>query len=343
MTTWTLETEGHMILVEVTGKASAWPVYDAPDLLEPAGKSAARAGVQIWKRYRFKRNHFAKYLGQSIRAIANTGAATGTGGYARDFTNLQWPEVPFGAEQRLFGKLTDMVAAFAVEWADRPDAEPLPVSAATVYLRVRKHGTALRIGPETLSIGFRASVIDRAADVLDLLALVDRALTRARRHVVIVAGHRLGGDLSRMAALSSVPMRGAAGSWRGARGRHRHGGTHSQGRPGHADSSAASSAARHPGLLRQRGPHGPGPLPRGRAHSGGVRRPLPMGGCLPHRRRHRPGRAGRAHRRRQRNGGRQHGRAAGHAHRDVAGANVGGRQRQRPVKRGVPGGVFACV
>ncbi|MFC7279632.1 radical SAM protein, partial [Paractinoplanes rhizophilus] len=34
MTCWTPQTEGHMILVEVTGKASAWPVYDAPDLLE---------------------------------------------------------------------------------------------------------------------------------------------------------------------------------------------------------------------------------------------------------------------------------------------------------------------
>jgi hypothetical protein len=129
----------------------------------------------------------------------------------RDFTNLQWPESPFGAEQRPFGKHTDMLAAFAVEWADRPDAEPLPVGAATVYLRVRKHGTALHICPGTLSIGFRASIIDRAADVPDLLALVDRALTRARRHAVIVAGHRLDGDLRRLAALSSVPMRGAAG------------------------------------------------------------------------------------------------------------------------------------
>ena len=37
MTCWTAETEGHMILVEVTGQASAWPVYDRPDLLEPLG------------------------------------------------------------------------------------------------------------------------------------------------------------------------------------------------------------------------------------------------------------------------------------------------------------------
>lgn len=129
----------------------------------------------------------------------------------REVTNLQWPEAPFGAERRPFGKHTDMLAAFAVEWADRPDAEPLPVGAATVYLRVRKHSSALDIGPDTLPIGFRAAVIDNAADVPDLLALVDRALTRARRHAVIVAGHRLDSDLNRMTALSSVPMRGAAG------------------------------------------------------------------------------------------------------------------------------------
>jgi hypothetical protein len=129
----------------------------------------------------------------------------------RDFTNLQWPEAPFGGEQRPFGKRAGTVAAFAVDLADRPDADPLPVGAATVYLRVRKHGSALDIGPDTLSIGFRATVIDYAADVLDLLALVDRALTRARRHAVIVAGHRFEGDLSRMTLLSSVPMRGAAG------------------------------------------------------------------------------------------------------------------------------------
>ena len=79
MTTWTPDTEGHMILVEVTGKASAWPVYDAPDLLEPLGNVREEPVTEIWKRYRFKRNHFAKYLGKSIRTVANA-AAPGPGG-----------------------------------------------------------------------------------------------------------------------------------------------------------------------------------------------------------------------------------------------------------------------
>jgi hypothetical protein len=72
-TCWTAETEGHMIPVEVTGKASAWPVYDAPDLLEPLGDLLSEPITEIWKRYRFKRNHFAKYLGASIRTVGHAG------------------------------------------------------------------------------------------------------------------------------------------------------------------------------------------------------------------------------------------------------------------------------
>ncbi|ROO51798.1 radical SAM family protein [Micromonospora sp. Llam0] len=79
MTCWTPETEGHMILVEVTGKASAWPVYDAPDLLEPLGNVLTEPVTEIWKRYRYKRNHFAKYLGASIRTAANAGAPASDG------------------------------------------------------------------------------------------------------------------------------------------------------------------------------------------------------------------------------------------------------------------------
>jgi hypothetical protein len=129
----------------------------------------------------------------------------------RDVTNLQWPEAPFGADQRPFGHRTDMLAAFAVEWADRLDAEPLPVAAATAYLRVRKHGNPYDIHPGTLSIGFRATAIDEPRDVPDLLAVVDRAFTRARRHATILAGHRLDQDLIRMTILSPVPLRGVAG------------------------------------------------------------------------------------------------------------------------------------
>jgi MoaA/NifB/PqqE/SkfB family radical SAM enzyme len=82
MTTWSPDTEGHMILVEVTGKASAWPVYDAPDLLEPIGNLLEEPVTEAWKRYRFKRNHFAKYLGHSIRTVANASTPATSGGHA---------------------------------------------------------------------------------------------------------------------------------------------------------------------------------------------------------------------------------------------------------------------
>lgn len=141
----------------------------------------------------------------------------------RDYTNLQWPEAPFGAEQRPFGRPWDMLAAFAIDWADGASGlREVPVVAATVYLRVRRHGSAYDISGDTLQIGFRATVLDHVAETPDLLAVTDRALTRARRHAVILAGHALGQGLARMTLLSTVPLRGAAG-WprRGPTGRSR--------------------------------------------------------------------------------------------------------------------------
>ncbi|KPM56953.1 radical SAM protein [Frankia sp. R43] len=69
LTSWTPDTEGHMIVVSPRGLASAWPVYDAPDLLEPLGNLLDEPITAIWKRYRFRRNHYAKYLGRSIRTL----------------------------------------------------------------------------------------------------------------------------------------------------------------------------------------------------------------------------------------------------------------------------------
>jgi MoaA/NifB/PqqE/SkfB family radical SAM enzyme len=74
MTTWTPQNEGHMIVIEPNGVARAWPVYDAPDLWEPLGNVLQEPITAIWERYRFKENHFAKYLGRSIRTAAHTGS-----------------------------------------------------------------------------------------------------------------------------------------------------------------------------------------------------------------------------------------------------------------------------
>jgi MoaA/NifB/PqqE/SkfB family radical SAM enzyme len=74
LTAWTPETEGHMICVEPTGKANAWPVFDAPDLFEPLGNVLEEPITEIWGRYRFKRNHVAKYLGASIHTTPRSGS-----------------------------------------------------------------------------------------------------------------------------------------------------------------------------------------------------------------------------------------------------------------------------
>ncbi|MEE1764396.1 radical SAM protein [Streptomyces sp. SP18BB07] len=69
LTTWTPENEGHMIVIEPNGIARAWPVYDAKDLWEPLGNVLEEPITEIWKRYRFKKNHLQKYLGLSIHTV----------------------------------------------------------------------------------------------------------------------------------------------------------------------------------------------------------------------------------------------------------------------------------
>jgi hypothetical protein len=103
-----------------------------------------------------------------------------------------------------------MLTACTLEWAGQTDAEAVPVASSAVYLRVRRHGAGHRITDDTLSIGFRTMVIEDVADVPDLLSLTDQALTGARRLGVILAGHRLDADLTRMNTMSAVPLRGAA-------------------------------------------------------------------------------------------------------------------------------------
>jgi molybdenum cofactor biosynthesis enzyme MoaA len=72
MTPWTAETEGHMIVVEPSGDAQAWPVYSQPDLFLKLGNLLQEPVSRIWDRYPYKRNHFAKYLGASIYAAARS-------------------------------------------------------------------------------------------------------------------------------------------------------------------------------------------------------------------------------------------------------------------------------
>jgi hypothetical protein len=128
-----------------------------------------------------------------------------------DITNLQWPEAPFGAEQRPFGRPRDLLTAVAVDWAPQPGGDPVPSAAASVYLGVRRQGSAYEISTDTLSIGYRVTLLDEPGELPELLAVVDRTLTRARRHAAILAGHNLGADLARLLDRSAAPLRGASG------------------------------------------------------------------------------------------------------------------------------------
>jgi MoaA/NifB/PqqE/SkfB family radical SAM enzyme len=66
MTPWTDATEGHMIVIEPNGNVQAWPVYDQPDLFLRLGNIFEEPITELWKRYPYKANHYAKYLGASI-------------------------------------------------------------------------------------------------------------------------------------------------------------------------------------------------------------------------------------------------------------------------------------
>ena len=129
----------------------------------------------------------------------------------RDMTNLSWPEAPFGAGHRPFGKRSAMLMALGFSWKTGHSAEPILVAAATVYLRVRRDGKPLAVTDTTLAIGFRITAVETSADLQPLLGLVDRAISRGRRHAAIVAGHDLEQELARLGDLSSEALRGVDG------------------------------------------------------------------------------------------------------------------------------------
>jgi len=128
----------------------------------------------------------------------------------RDLTNLSWPEAPFGAAQRPFGQDARLVAAVTFVWASAADGGRMPTGTAVSYLHVRRTGT-LHIGDTGYSFGFRATVVDDQAEVPELVTLSDRALVRARRHAVVLAGHDLDRDLERLPGWSQQRLAGVTG------------------------------------------------------------------------------------------------------------------------------------
>ena len=97
----------------------------------------------------------------------------------RDCTNLSWPEGPFGADQRPFGRPQRILMSLVLELDDRT-----PVAVTTAYFGTHRT-RVLDVTADTLSIGFRTTVTDGWHDETALLDLIDRALVRGRRHALI--------------------------------------------------------------------------------------------------------------------------------------------------------------
>lgn len=129
----------------------------------------------------------------------------------REYTNLLWPEGPFGADRRPFGKPSPMIAAFTVDWT----AQDLPAAAAAAYLRVKRAGT-VEVSPVTMNPGLVAVAAEEQADPLRIVGWLDRGLVRARRHATVLAGHNLADTLTAASTLVDKPLAGLTGvaaSW----------------------------------------------------------------------------------------------------------------------------------
>jgi len=69
MTTWVPQNEGYSILVYPNGDVFSWPVYKEKNKVGYLGNLKKMSIEDIWKKYPYKENHIAKYLGKSIKII----------------------------------------------------------------------------------------------------------------------------------------------------------------------------------------------------------------------------------------------------------------------------------
>lgn len=109
----------------------------------------------------------------------------------RRFTNLLWPEGPFGADQRPFGKPAPMIAALDLNRTEIGGNDYPQACASVVYLRVHRTRT-LDVTAATLNAGYDVLITENADDRGLLVDAVDRAIVRARRHATVLAAHNLG-------------------------------------------------------------------------------------------------------------------------------------------------------
>jgi hypothetical protein len=124
----------------------------------------------------------------------------------RLLSNLNWPETPFGADKRPYGRKVQLVAGLAMQWAD--DGEnAIPISAGAVFLPV-KRTQLTRVEPSTLHYGFRVAVAHGPGDAFALLRLMDGILVQGRRHAAALAWHAFQDDLHVTRTLSTERLPG---------------------------------------------------------------------------------------------------------------------------------------
>jgi len=86
--------------------------------------------AEIWRRYRFKKNHVSKYVGRSIHAVPR-------GLDVLERTNLGWPETPFGSVTRPVQNPATWLTGLSLLWGETGD-EAVLMGAAAVFMKVHR-------------------------------------------------------------------------------------------------------------------------------------------------------------------------------------------------------------
>jgi hypothetical protein len=122
------------------------------------------------------------------------------------YSNMAWPEQPYGASQRPFGQAPRLLAAIALEWA-KHEAVEVPLCASIVYVRVARRDT-IGLDERAFAFGFRTAYADQPVDASALVRLVDTDLVRSRVHARVLAAYGFADQLAALrvaAGRTTVP------------------------------------------------------------------------------------------------------------------------------------------
>ncbi|MFD8339980.1 hypothetical protein ACFV42_46445 [Streptomyces solisilvae] len=127
----------------------------------------------------------------------------------RELTNLQWPDTPYGADKRPFGRRVHLLTGMAMQCADTGRTVE-PVAAAAVFVPIHRTRQAT-VTPGTLHVGYRVAVAETGDDTAALLRFVDGILVQGRRHAAALAWHSYRDDLHVMQGLAAGRLPGVTG------------------------------------------------------------------------------------------------------------------------------------